>query len=459
LSAFLLSLIVTTACAKKPTPPVVATPTLEEATAQLIGRALVQDNAYEELVHLSDRIGNRLAGSEPLAEAVEWARQEMEKDGLVATTEPVMVPAWIRGEESITALAPIERPLNMLGLGNSIGTPAEGIEADVLVVDSFDHLDELGDTAKGKIVLFDVPFTDYGSTVAYRGGGADAASKHGAVAALVRSVTPKSLDTPHTGAMGYRKEGVEKIPTAAITVEDASWMRRLSERGQTVRVQLKMQAHFEDDRESHNVIGEVLGRELPDEIIVVGCHLDSWDVGQGAQDDGAGCVAAMEAVRLIATMPGGPKRTVRAVLFTNEENGLRGGKAYAEAHPDETFIAALEADTGAGQPFGWRVDLQDHTDAQKEQTIARLQDILVPLLDPVGAGKVKLGGSGADISPITKTGVPGFGVWHDMTDYWPIHHTQADTVDKVDPQLLNRTVASMAVLGWLLSEQPESVLP
>lgn len=459
MSAFALALLINTACAKKPTPPVAPAPTFEEAAAQLIGRALIQDNAYEELVHLSDRIGHRLAGSDSLALAVEWSRQEMEKDGLVSTTESVMVPVWIRGSESLTSLAPRERELRILGLGNSIGTPPEGIEGDVLVVDSFEHLQSLADAAKGKIVVFDVPFTDYGSTVAYRWGGAEAASKQGAVAALVRSVTPESLDTPHTGVMGYPSDDVPKIPTAALTVEDATWMRRLTERGQTVRLRLKMEAHFEDDRESHNVIGEVKGREFPEEIIVIGCHLDSWDVGQGAQDDGAGCVAAMEAVHLIATTGQGPKRTVRAVMFTNEENGLKGGKAYAEAHPDDHFIAALESDTGSGQPFGWRVGLKDRTDAEQEATIARLTSILAPLLEPIGAGQVKLGHTGADISPLTATGVPGFGVWHDTTNYWPIHHTDADTVDKVDPHLLNRTVASMAVLGWLLSEQPGSVLP
>lgn len=455
MSGSLLLLFACASLAKKPAPP--PPPSVQEGAALLLGRALQQDDAYEELVYLSDRIGARISGSPQLEAAVDYTAQQMEEDGLVVSREAVMVPAWLRGQESLTATLPFERDLPILGLGGSIATPDGGIEAEVVVASSFDELAALPDDAvAGRIVLWDVPFTDYGSTVKYRGYGAVEAAKRGAVASLVRSVTTTSLNTPHTGMMKY-EEGVPKIPAAAVTIEDATWMHRLVERGQEVRLRLSMQARFAEDRTSHNVIGEVKGRELPDEIIVVGCHLDSWDVGQGAQDDGAGCVAAMEAVHLVAALR--PKRTVRAVMFTNEENGLRGGKAYAEAHADDKHVAALESDTGAGQPFGFRIDLRTLDDeAAVAATLERYASTVAPLLEPIGAGQSKAAFGGADISPLAELGVPGFGVWHDTTDYWPIHHTDADTVDKIDPNLLNRSVAAMAVLTWVLSEDPARVL-
>ncbi len=454
MSGSLLFLFACASLAKKPAPP--APPTVDAGAAILMGQALQQGEAYEELVYLSDRIGARISGSPQLEAAVDYTALQMAADGLATRKEAVMVPAWIRGRESLTAVAPFARDLPILGLGGSIGTPDAGIEAEVVVASSFDELAAMPDDAiAGRIVLWDVPFTDYGTTVKYRGYGAVEAAKRGAVASLVRSVTTQSLNTPHTGMMKY-EEGVARIPAAAVTIEDSTWMGRLVERGQSVRLRLQMEATFADDRQSHNVIGEVKGRELPDEVIVVGCHLDSWDVGQGAQDDGAGCVAAMEAVSLVAALH--PKRTVRAVMFTNEENGLRGGKAYAEAHHSEEHVAALESDTGSGQPLGFRIDLRTIDDeAAVAATVARYQDTVGPLLEPIGAGAAKASFGGADISPLAELGVPCFGVWHDTTDYWPIHHTDADTVDKVDPVLLNKSVAAMAVLAWVLSEEPERV--
>jgi carboxypeptidase Q len=349
----------------------------------------------------------------------------------------------------------------MLGLGNSIGTPPGGIEADVVVVGSFDELTALGDAVLGKIVLFDVPFTTYGATVQYRSRGADAASRQGAVAALVRSVTPVSLSTPHTGAMRYSgDEGTHPLPAAAVSVEDAGRMRRLQERGTTPRVRLEMSGKMDGEAPSANVVGEVRGRTKPHEIVVLGCHLDSWDVGTGAQDDGAGCVVAMEAARLISTLDRKPARTIRVVLYTNEENGLKGAAAYATDHADELehHVAAIESDTGAGRPLGYRVHIkapeteEDAPTAEQIRALAVLNS-LVPLLEPLGATATELNSAGADMGPLISAGVPGLGMRHDMTGYWPIHHTEADTVDKIDEILLRKNVASMAVVAYALADR------
>ncbi len=435
-----------------------APPDLEKVAAQLLGEALVSGEPWEELIFLCDRIGHRLSGSDALQRAVTWGAEQMRQDGLSVQIEPVQVPRWIRGAESLQMSAPIERPLPMLGLGMSVGTPPEGIEAEVLVVDDFDHLAELGEAVAGRIVLFDVPFTTYGETVAYRVGGPSRAAELGAAAVLVRSVSPESLSTPHTGTLVY-DEAAPQIPAAAITLEDAAAIRRLSERGVPVHLRLQMEARLDGEATSANVVGELLGRESPEEIVVVACHLDSWDVGQGAQDDGAGCVAAMEVGRLLAALPVAPRRTVRVVLYTNEENGLGGGRAYAEAHADERHVAALEMDTGAGQPLGFRVDVRSGGDpeanaAEAERIVGLLAE-WAPLLDPVGAGAFHPSWSGADIGPLVAQGALGLGLDQDVSGYWPIHHTPADTVDKIDPQILNRNTAALAVMIWLLAESPD----
>jgi hypothetical protein len=453
-SLLLYALLATPVEAKKPKPA----PDAEDVAAILMGRALTSTGAMDKLKELCDDIGHRLSGSPQLQEAVKWGEAKMASEGLDTHLEEVMVPAWIRGREHAVLLGPVERPLNILTLGRSVGTPDGGITAEVVVVDNWDHLESLGDAVAGKIVLYDVPFTNYGATVQYRGDGANRASRLGAVAVMVRSVTPKSLDTPHTGAMWYAEDIETKIPAVAVTVEEATLMRRLSERGKTFEVHLALGAHFIEDQLSHNVVGEIKGREEPDEIILMGCHLDSWDVGQGAQDDGAGCTAIMEAGRLIAALDPPPRRTVRVVLFTNEENGLMGGKTYGEAHADETFVAVIEMDTGAGQPLGWRVDQRrdDEEEAKilAEETITWLRPIQ-QLLEPIGANQLKAAGSGADIGPLVDQGALGLGVWMDLTGYWPIHHTRADTIDKIDPMNLRRNVAQLAVTVWMLAENPE----
>ena len=434
---------------------------LPDAAAALMGRALASDRAWERLVELCDGIGHRLSGSPALDLAIEWAEAAMKADGLDAVrAEPVMVPRWLRGEEAATMLHPVVRSMPILGLGNSVGTLPEGIEADVVVVGSFDELRSLGDSVAGKIVLYDVPFTTYGATVQYRTKGADAASLQGAVAALVRSVTTDSLSTPHTGTLRYL-EATRAVPAAAVTVEDATRMRRLQDRGITPRVRLVMGAQMDGEARSANVVGEVRGRTRPEEIVVIACHLDSWDVGTGAQDDGAGCVVAMEAARLIGTLERRPARTVRVVLYTNEENGLAGGRAYAEAHREELerHVAAIESDTGAGEPLGYRIqiaapDAEASEQPSPEQTRAlKAMQNLATLLEPIGATTMEAGFSGADIRPIVLEGVPGLGQKHDMSGYWPIHHTEADTIDKIDPMALRRNVASMAIMAYALADR------
>ncbi|MEC7736310.1 MAG: M20/M25/M40 family metallo-hydrolase, partial [Candidatus Neomarinimicrobiota bacterium] len=298
-----------------------------DASLSIISKALSDSTAYNRLAYLCDTFGPRLSGSKNLENAINWILKEMKKDGLVHVQgERVKVPAWIRGKESITLLKPFKKDLTMLGLGGSIATPRAGIVAEVMVVDDFKELEDRSKKAKGKIVLFNAPFVSYGQTVSYRYSGAGAAAKHGAVASLIRSIGPWSMNTPHTGGMGYEKD-ISKIPHAALTLEDAMMLGRLYDRGEKIILKLEMKAKRAADRWSRNVIGQINGTTHPDEIVVVGGHIDSWDVGQGAHDDGGGCIAAWEAVRLIKELGLKPKRTIRCVMWTNEENGGKGNQA------------------------------------------------------------------------------------------------------------------------------------
>ncbi|MEO5510201.1 MAG: M20/M25/M40 family metallo-hydrolase, partial [Longimicrobiales bacterium] len=379
------------------------------AANRIIDRATSDSAAYRRLGELVDGFGHRLSGSASLESAIDWMLAEMKKDGLDNVRgEPVMVPRWVRGEESAELIAPRAKKLAMLGLGGSIGTTAAGITADVLIVNSFDDLTAKAAQAKGKIVLFDVPFTNYGETVAYRGGGAIAAARVGAVAALVRSVTPYSQQTPHTGAMRYDST-VARIPSAALTVEDVMMMHRMQDRGQKITVRLKMSAQQLPDAPSRNVVAEIRGRELPNEVIVFGGHIDSWDVGQGAMDDGGGVVVAWEALRVLKALGLQPRRTIRVVGWTNEENGLRGGNAYRDSHRADVdnHILAIESDEGVFKPEGFGFSGTDAAfDIVKQ---------VGKLLERIGAGSITRGGGGADIGPIMELGVPGMALNVDGT--------------------------------------------
>ncbi|MBN1827139.1 MAG: M20/M25/M40 family metallo-hydrolase [Candidatus Eisenbacteria bacterium] len=431
----------------------------------LIDEALRSDLAYAKLSHLSTRIGHRLCGSHALEEAITWAEETMRRDGLAnVRSEPVMVPCWVRGEERAELLTPVRRELKILGLGMSVGTPPEGIEADVVAVESFDELERLGrEEVEGKIVLYAVPYEGYGGTVDYRLHGASRAARLGAVAALVRSISPARHDTPHTGTLFYDDDS-PRIPAAAVTVEDAERIRGAAARGEPVRARIAMGARLLGDAPSANVIGEVAGREKPEEIVLIGGHIDSWDVGQGAQDDGVGCVIAMEAARLIHRLGAPPRRTIRVVLFTNEENGTRGGKAYRDGHREELplHVAAIESDAGNGLAAGFGLDLRvpglegealERARARGVELLARI----APFLERLGAGDMRTGWSGVDIGPIVEAGVPGLGMRHDTSRYFDVHHSDADRIDRIDPEALRRNTAILAVTAYLLADFPESL--
>jgi len=433
--------------------------TYHETADRIIDAALADTSGYEKLSYLCDRIGNRISGSPALERAIVWAASQMKKDGLENVVTPaVKVPHWVRGRESATLVEPLRKPLHMLGLGGSIATPVEGVTAEVVAVGSFDELAKRGRAGvEHKIVLYNVPFTNYFETVQYRSHGASRAAQFGAVAALVRSVTPISLQSPHTGAMDYAPDA-PKIPTAAVSIEDAMMIQRLIDAGNRVVVHLAMEAQTLPDADSANVIGEIPGREKPEEVVVMGGHLDSWDVGQGAQDDGSGCITALEAVALIRKLGLRPRRTIRVVFWTNEENGLAGGKAYREwiGANLANHVSAIEMDGGAERPlgFGFGGFARGASDPATDAAMARLAEI-GKLLDRIGAGETLRGGGGADISPLTRDGVPSLGLRTVGTHYFDWHHTDSDTVDKIQPEEFRLNIAAMAVMSYVLADMPE----
>jgi carboxypeptidase Q len=428
------------------------------AANKIIAAARADHDVYDKLRHLTDEIGARLSGSPELDEAIAWAAKAMKDDGHDVRTEEVMVPHWVRGTETATMVAPRSRTLNVLGLGGTVPTAKGGITAPVVVVRSWEELESRKADVKGAIVLYDVAMpawteehgSRYGDVVPYRYAGAIAAARHGAVGVLVRSVTAHSLDTPHTGAMGY-DDKVTKIPAAAITVEDAELIARLVAKGKQVKVKLDLQNKTLPDAKSANVIGELRGRELPDEVVVIAAHIDSWDVGQGAHDDGAGVVVMMQALTTLRQLGMTPRRTIRVVLYTNEENGTRGAKAYFAAHEAElaNHVAAIEADSGGFAPAGFEVDTADA--AAGARVVQRMKDV-VALLAPLGTLTVETGHAGADIDPLVKAGVPGFGLRTEGKHYFDYHHTEADTLDKVDADELAANVAAAATIAYVLAD-------
>ncbi len=421
-----------------------------DPAARLIGEATGDTFAWNRLSVLTDSIGNRLSGSPQLERAIEWSVAEMKRDGLENVhTEKVMVPHWVRGSESAEVVEPARHQMVMLGLGNSIGTRPEGLQADVLTVHSFNELEAAGPQAKGKIVFFNVPYTAYEETVTYRSDGPSRAARLGAAAVLVRAIGPPGLRTPHTGALQYTPDA-PRIPAAAITTEDSDRIQRISARGDRVVVRLKMDAHFEPDAESANVVGELRGREKPEEVVVVGGHIDSWDVGAGASDDGGGCVVTWEALRIMKKLSLRPRRTVRVVLWTNEENGTRGGNAYRDQHRAElaNHVMMLESDNGVFRPIGFGFS-GGETARQKLKAIASL-------LRGVGADAIIPGGGGADINPSTREArIPGLALAVDESKYFLIHHTPADTVDKIDAVEMAKCAAAIAVMTYVVADLPE----
>ena len=413
---------------------------------RLTDAALADSAAWNKIAELTDRFGNRISGSAALEQAIDWIMARMKTEGLANVRgEPAMVPHWIRGQESASMVQPRFGKLPMLALGGSIATPVGGITAEVIVVTSFDDLKTKAAAARGKIVLWDVPFTTYGATVQYRGRGAVEAARVGAVASMIRAVGPFGMRTPHTGGMFYDST-VTKVPAFAISMEDAAMIHRFQDRGEKVVVKVEMEAHFLPDAPSRNVIGEIRGRELPDEVVVMGGHIDSWDVGTGAMDDAGGVVIAWEAVRLMKKLGLTPRRTIRVVGWTNEENGGRGGQAYRDTHQAElgNHILAIESDGGVFRPTGF-----GFTGSEAARAILKQ---IAPLLKRVGADSIGANGGGADIGPIMKDGVPGAGHNVDGTRYFWYHHTEADNVDKLDPREVAMNVAAMAVLAYVVAD-------
>ncbi|HEY2776179.1 MAG TPA: M20/M25/M40 family metallo-hydrolase [Candidatus Binatia bacterium] len=423
--------------------------------------SLASDRAFERLGYLTDKIGPRLSGSTALEHAVQWARDCFVADGQAnVTLEPVQVPHWVRGAASATVVTPVQRTLSLLALGGSVATAPQGLTAPVMVVGSFDELESRKAEAKGKIVLFDHPMAsqgsagrNYGEALPYRTTGAMRAAPLGARAVLVRSLTARSLGSPHTGYMRYPDPpmaDVPKIPAAAISVEDAELLHRLVRRGDKPFVHLAMSPRMLPDAKSANVLAEIPGRDLAQEVVVIGAHLDSWDVGQGAQDDGAGVVVVMEALATLRKLGLEPRRTIRAVLFTNEENGVHGAAQYEADHRDQLshHVAAFEIDSGAGAPRGFMTDGDQPFLGQARE--------IASLLAPVGADTVLPGFSGEDVSAMKPEKVPLFGVLLDGEHYFDVHHSVADTLDKIDPAQLRKTVAALATMAFVVADREDT---
>lgn len=447
-----------------PPDPTIAEPAQESpvareygATAQRIREAaLGSDAAYRKLAELTDRVGPRLSGSPGLQRAVNWAKETLTRDGHDSVTlEPVKVPHWLRGGQEARILAPIARELPVLALGGSVPTPAGGLTAELLVVSSFQELEARQSEAKGKIVLLDHPMSTqgspglaYGEAIGYRTLGAARAAPFGAVAVLVRSLTTRSLGTIHTGSCRYPDPKTPKIPSASLSVEDAELLHRLAGQAEKVRLHLALSPQLLPDASSANVLAEIKGRQWPEQIVLIGAHLDSWDVSPGAQDDGAGVVTVMQALTTLRALGLAPRRTLRLVLFTNEENGLRGATQYALDHRAERHVAAFEMDTGAGAPLGFMTD--------GEQPYAGEARAITALLKPLGAGSLSAGFAGEDVQKLKPAGAALFGLQLDIQHYFDVHHSAADTLDKVDPENLKKSVAAMATLAFIVADQEQA---
>jgi carboxypeptidase Q len=445
------------ATAQVPSPSIPAIPATVRATASTLrSQALQGTKALDIVRSLTVEVGPRPAGSKAYDAAVVWGLQKLKDLGFSNVhAEKATVPHWVRGEESGEIVAPYPQPVHLAALGGSVGTPNGGIEAPVIGVSSLDALDEVAklDPAqvKGKIVFYDVHMertrdgSGYGKAVPARGAGASRAAKLGAVAVLIRSIGTDHNRTPHTGGMHYQ-DGVAKIPAAALSVPDAELLAAELASGKPVTFRLKLGAHVLPDVETASVVGEIPGREKPDEIVLLAAHLDSWDLGTGAIDDGAGVAIVTETARLIGQLPQKPRRTIRVVLYANEEFGTSGAKAYAEAHKEELarHVMATEADLGAGRV--WRI--ASHVDPVALPMVADLARLL-----EVEQGNNESGG-GSDIGPLGAAHVPIIALAQDATAYFDYHHTSNDTLDKIDPKDLDQNVASWVAVTYVAAEMP-----
>jgi hypothetical protein len=434
-------------------------PQLLRELATLRDAALADDYAYQQVAHLTENIGPRPPGSPQAEAAVNYVAGELRKLGLEVRLEEVKVRRWARGLETAELVEyPGQAPgstqkIVLTALGRNTPTSAEGLTAEVVVVNSFEELKALGrQRVAGKIVLFNVPFDKqkaadgfwgeaYGEAVAYRGDGAKAAAGLGAVASLVRSVGGADYRIPHTGW-----NDAAGIPAGAVTSEDAELVAHLAAQGR-VRMHLVLTSQDGPEVMSYNVVGDLKGSEHPAQVVVVSGHLDSWDLGTGAIDDAAGVAVAMETAQLAQKLHLHPKRTIRVIAWMDEENGGRGHDAYAKAHESEfgNHVAAIESDLGAGHPLGFWAKISP-------EALALLQPVQ-GILQMQGTNLIKVVNEspGADIAPLAKAGVPAFGVLQDGRTYFNYHHTAADTLDKIVPQELRENGAAMAVMGYALA--------
>jgi len=455
-----------------PTPTPTATPnvfspqTLSELK-KIQQAALSSDYAYRQVAHLADNIGPRLTGSAQAAKAVEYVAGELKAIGCTVQLEKVSVPHWVRGEETAALIQfpgmadGTTQKILLCALGGSVATPKEGITADVVTAKSFDELKAMPrDKVAGKIVLFTYSFDKqmaaqsysgqaYGEAVEYRSDGPSAAARQGAVACLIRSVGGADYRIPHTGQTKYADD-TPKIPAGAVTSEDADLIVDLAKQG-PVKMKLTLTPQTLPNVESANVIGDIKGSEHPEQIVIVSGHLDSWDLGTGAIDDGAGVAVSMEVANVIHKLNLKPKRTIRVIAWMNEENGLAGAKQYAKDHEKDSanHFAAMETDGGAGHPVGLHIKGKPEVKAMLKAVSSILQES--------GAGALAFTeNAGADIGPIEKWGVPGFAPIQDGRFYFNYHHTPADTLDKIVPKELAENSAVVAVAAYALanSEQP-----
>ena len=420
---------------------------------------LTESSCYKNLEYLSTKIGGRLSGSPESAKAVEWAKKAMYQAGAdTVYLQACMVPHWVRGEKetcySLNAKTKQKTSFNICALGGSVATPKNGIQAEVVVISNFDELDFLGERGiKGKIVLYNVFFnhkhistgTCYGETVKYRWEGPSKAAKYGAVATIVRSMSSINNDFPHTGSMGYDTSICKtKIPCCAISYSGADKLLEQLKSNPSLKINLRMTCQTLADEPSFNVVGEIKGTEKPNEIILAGGHLDAWDNGQGAHDDGAGVVQSIEVLAMFKKQNIKPKHTIRAVAFMNEENGGRGGKAYFADTKQHNLkhIAALESDAGGFSPRGIAVDT----------TLGTYQKVLSwkNLLDPYFVQHIKKGGHGADIGYLRDIGVPLLGFEPDGQKYFDYHHTADDTFDKINKRELELSAGVIGSVIYLL---------
>ncbi|MFA6437776.1 MAG: M20/M25/M40 family metallo-hydrolase [Bacteriovoracaceae bacterium] len=424
---------------------------------QIKNKGLTDLAAFEMLKDITISVGHRLSGSAGYEKAVVWAKRQLEAAGADSVwLEPVMIPKWVRGEiEQVSAKAGNTTVnLTVCALGGSVGTGAKGITGEVIEVQSFDEVKALGEKAEGKIIFYNRPFDKtllntgeaYGGAVNQRGSGAIEAAKVGAVGVIVRSMTNAIDDVPHTGAMRY-VDSIPKIPAVAISTIGANTLSKLIEVQKSVSVTMKLSAKTFADVPSYNVIGEVRGSKFPKEIVLVGGHLDSWDKGVGAHDDGCGVAQSIEVIRIIKNLQLQPKRTIRAVLFANEENGLKGGKAYAARSQNVTdvHIAAIESDAGGFLPRGFGVT----ADSIKFEKIKSFASVL----ETAGAEKITRGGGGADIGPLQTFGTALIGLHPDSQRYFDYHHSIHDTMDKVHPRELELGAIAITILSWIISQE------